>query len=116
MTDSLSQQNCVDNYRTCWLDFSEPKNIAESQIRHRVATLCCDLASDPFVAAKIAVEGLANDLFTGAGRKLANTLPGRTATRNQYMQARSFVNGTNRAGHIADIAIGYENAIRGNCP
>jgi len=62
-----------------------------------------DDAMKPDVAARILVDGMSKGVFTG--KKLADYLPG------DYANARRIINGTDRAAHIANLAIGFEDAL-----
>jgi predicted chitinase len=62
-----------------------------------------DDAMKPDVAARILVDGMSKGVFTG--KKLADYLPG------DYANARRVINGTDRAAHIANLAIGFEAAL-----
>jgi putative chitinase len=62
-----------------------------------------DDAMKPDVAARILVDGMSKGVFTG--KKLADYLPG------DYANARRIINGTDRAAHIANLAIGFEGAL-----
>lgn len=73
-----------------------------------------DMATDPQTAAEIAVTGLRNDLFTGGGRRLDNVISN-NPTWQQYINARSFVNGHDAAAQIADRALAYFGVMKGNC-
>jgi len=74
-----------------------------------------EMAADPQTAAEIAVNGLRNDLFAGGGKRRLGNIIGNTPTRQQYIRARSFVNGSDDAGPIADRALAYWAAINSNC-
>lgn len=74
-----------------------------------------DMLADPQTAALVAAAGLENDVFVQGGRKLNKLLNSNNPTRQQLISARSFVNGTDRAGEIADKALGYLGAMRGIC-
>lgn len=65
-----------------------------------------DLALDPQVSADILVKGMAGGWFTG--RKLSDY---DRADGYDYYNARRIVNGVDRAQHIADLAIKFENGI-----
>lgn len=62
-----------------------------------------DDAMKPDVAARILVDGMSKGVFTG--KNLADYLPG------DYANARRIINGTDRAAHIANLAIGFETAL-----
>ena len=67
-----------------------------------------ELALRPDVAAHILFRGMIEGWFTG--RKLADYIrPGRPA---RYFRARRVVNGLDRAGRIARLAMTYERALR----
>ena len=68
-------------------------------------------ALNPTVAARVLVEGSKAGIFTG--KKLADYLDGSTP---DYVNARRIINGTDRAGQIADLAEGYEKALRAGAP
>lgn len=64
-------------------------------------------ALNPTVAARVLVEGSKAGIFTG--KRLADYLDGTTP---DYVNARRIINGIDRAGQIADLAEGYEKALR----
>jgi hypothetical protein len=68
-----------------------------------------ELAADPAIATKIAVEGMRDGTFTGVG------LP-RYVNENKtdYVNARRVINGTDAAEEIADRARTYENVLKGH--
>jgi putative chitinase len=61
-----------------------------------------DLATTPKIAAAIMVIGMTEGLFTG--KSLANY--------NNFKDMRRVVNGTDRAGEIANYAMAFEDALR----
>ena len=68
-----------------------------------------ELAADPAIATKIAVEGMRDGTFTGA------SLPHYVNdTKTDYYNARRVINGTDAAQEIADRALIYENVIKGH--
>ncbi|QHA85683.1 peptidoglycan-binding protein [Serratia rhizosphaerae] len=66
-----------------------------------------DLALTPWVAAQVAINGMANGWFTG--KKLADYL---TDTQTDYVNARHIINGTDKAQTIAAYAEEAEAALR----
>ena len=62
-----------------------------------------DLAMQPDIAAKIAVQGMSEGWFTG--KKFSDYLPG------QYGQARRIINGLDQAAKIANYAVQFETAL-----
>ncbi len=66
-----------------------------------------DLALAPWVAAQVAINGMANGWFTG--KKLADYL---TDTQTDYVNARRIINGTDKAQTIAAYAEDAEAALR----
>ena len=64
-------------------------------------------ALNPTVAARVLVEGSKAGIFTG--KRLSDYLDGTTP---DYVNARRIINGIDRAGQIADLAEGYEKALR----
>jgi peptidoglycan hydrolase-like protein with peptidoglycan-binding domain len=66
-----------------------------------------DLALTPWVAAQVAINGMANGWFTG--KKLADYL---TDTQTDYVNARRIINGTDKAQTIAAYAEEAEVALR----
>lgn len=67
-----------------------------------------DLALDPEIAAQVIVKGMYQGWFTGL--RLDDYL---TADETDYIGARAIVNGTDRAGEIAELAEDYEAALAG---
>lgn len=65
------------------------------------------LALDPAIAARVLVQGCENGIFTGVG--LSDYLDG---AKPDYVSARKVVNGTDKAQAIADLARGFEKALR----
>lgn len=69
-----------------------------------------DKAMEPIVAAGIMAWGMAEGWFTG--RKLRDYLPRRgAATLAQFTAARRIINGSDRAAHIADLAMDFQDAV-----
>jgi putative chitinase len=68
-----------------------------------------DDAMRPDVAAAIMVWGMREGWFTG---KRLNDYINNSPTRTQYVNARRIINGTDRAGDIADAAVVFERALR----
>lgn len=70
-----------------------------------------DQAMKPEHAAIIMLDGMKNGWFTG--KKLASYLPPHgVATKQQYIDARRIINGTDRADLIEDYAQAFERALR----
>lgn len=70
-----------------------------------------DKAMEPIVAAGIMAWGMKEGWFTG--RKLADYLPRRgLASLQQFISARRIINGTDRAAHIAELAMDFQDAVR----
>lgn len=70
-----------------------------------------DLAMRPDLAAFIMRRGMDEGWFTGV--KLSAVLPGKgVATRQQYMNARTIINGRDKADLIEDYAQIFERALR----
>jgi len=70
-----------------------------------------DLAMNAALAARIMREGMAGGWFSG--KRLSDYLPASgTATRQQYMDARRIINGTDRADLVEDYAQAFERALR----
>lgn len=70
-----------------------------------------DLAMKPSIAAAIMRRGMDEGWFTGV--KLSNVLPSAgVATRKQYMDARTIINGRDKADLIEDYAQWFERALR----
>lgn len=65
-----------------------------------------DVVMDPAMSAQILVIGMVEGLFTG--KKLADYI---TLQASNYRGARRIVNGTDKAGPIAEIAKEYEDAL-----
>ena len=61
-----------------------------------------DLAMEPAIAAFILVVGFRDGLFTG--KKISDYI---TRLRTDYVGARRCINGTDKAGHIADLVKHY---------
>lgn len=69
-----------------------------------------DMAMRPDVAAKILEAGMREGWFTG--RRLLSFLPpSGAATRPQFVDARAIINGNDRAGKIADVAMDFQEAL-----
>lgn len=66
-----------------------------------------DLAMEPWIAAQVAINGMAGGWFTG--KKLSDYL---TPTSTDYYNARRIINGTDKASTIAAYAEECEAAIR----
>jgi putative chitinase len=70
-----------------------------------------DRAMEPVIAARILRRGMVEGWFTGV--RLASVLPSRgVATREQYMDARTIINGHDKADLIEDHAQVFERALR----
>jgi putative chitinase len=63
-----------------------------------------DLAMDPTIAAKIAVEGMVEGWFV-PGQKLSKYI---TLQKSDYVGARRIINGTDKAKLIAGYAVQYD--------
>ena len=69
-----------------------------------------DLAMNASLAARIMREGMTGGWFSG--KRLSDYLPASgTATRQQYMDARRIINGTDRADLVEDYAQVFEKAL-----
>jgi putative chitinase len=69
-----------------------------------------DLAMNAPLAARIMREGMTDGWFSG--KRLSDYLPASgTATRQQYMDARRIINGTDRADLVEDYAQAFERAL-----
>jgi putative chitinase len=69
-----------------------------------------DLAMNASLAARIMREGMTGGWFSG--KRLSDYLPASgTATRQQYMDARRIINGTDRADLVEDYAQVFERAL-----
>lgn len=68
-----------------------------------------DLALTPSIAAQIMRRGMEEGWFTG--RRLAQMLPDSPSMRAAFMEARSIINGEDRAGLIADYALNFQAAL-----
>jgi hypothetical protein len=66
-----------------------------------------DLATEPEMSAQIIWEGMIRGMFTG--KNLADYI---TPEKVDYVEARRIVNGTDRAGEIAEIARRFESGLR----
>ena len=66
-----------------------------------------DLALDPEIAAKIAIQGMINGWFTG--KKLSDYI---TLSKSDFLNARRIINGTDKAKEIAAIAVKYDNELK----
>lgn len=70
-----------------------------------------DRAMELWIAAAVMRRGMDGGWFTG--KKLTSYLPSAgTATRQQYIDARRIINGTDRADLIEDYAQAFERALR----
>lgn len=73
-----------------------------------------EMAMQPDIAARILIEGMKLGTFTG--KDLDDYIDDLDETdeedRREYLAARRTVNGTDRAGEIADAAIKFEKALR----
>ena len=67
-----------------------------------------DLALDPDLSVRILIKGMEDGAFTG--RSLSRYVSD-TGTREQFVQARRIINGTDRADDIADIAVNIQAAL-----
>lgn len=70
-----------------------------------------DLAMQPDIAAKIMRKGMDEGWFTGVSMRAVLPIAG-VATRQQYMNARTIINGRDKADLIEDYAQAYERALR----
>lgn len=70
-----------------------------------------DLAMDLNIAAKIMRRGMDEGWFTGVSLKKVLPIVG-VATRIQYMDARTIINGHDKADLIEDYAQAFESALR----
>lgn len=69
-----------------------------------------DRAMEPAIAAKIMRRGMDEGWFTGV--KLSAVLPLKgVATRDQYMNARTIINGRDKADLVEDYAQAFERAL-----
>lgn len=66
-----------------------------------------DKALDPDIAAKVLVIGSRDGWFTG--RKLSDYI---TLRKSDFAGARRIINGTDKAGTIAGIAVDYDKALK----
>lgn len=66
-----------------------------------------DLACQPDVAGRVMFLGMDHGLFTG--KKLSHYI---NDDGTDYINARRIINGTDKAGPIAQYAIGFERALR----
>lgn len=66
-----------------------------------------DLAMDPVIAAKIAIQGMIEGWFTG--KKLSDYI---TLQKSDFIGARKIINGTDKDNEIADIAWKYNAALK----
>lgn len=64
----------------------------------------------PQVAIVIALKGMLNGWFTGVGFRRKR--PVNKYDRASYVRARAIINGTDKAGQIADYAMIFEKALR----
>lgn len=70
-----------------------------------------DLAMRPDIAALVLRKGMDEGWFTGV--KLSTVLPSHgTATRKQYMDARTIINGKDKSDEIEDFAQIFERSLR----
>lgn len=67
-------------------------------------------ALEPAIAAKIMCQGMLNGWFTGVGFRRKR--PVGRYDRKAYVRARAIINGTDKAGLIADYAMVFEKALR----
>lgn len=67
-------------------------------------------ALEPEVAAKIMTGGMLNGWFSGVGFRKGR--PVARYDRPKYIRARKIINGSDRAGEIADLAMMFEKALR----
>ncbi len=70
-----------------------------------------DKAMDPLIAARILHTGMNEGWFTGVSLKKVLPSSG-IATREQYMNARTIINGRDRADLVEDYAQAFERALR----
>lgn len=66
-----------------------------------------DLAMDPVIAAKIAIQGMIEGWFTG--KKLSDYI---TLHKSDFIGARKIINGTDKDKEIAKIAQDYDVALK----
>lgn len=71
-----------------------------------------DLALDPDISARIMVRGMAEGWFS-KGHSLPVHLPDVVGTKAQFKQARRIINIMDKAALIADIAIKFQDALKG---
>lgn len=69
-----------------------------------------DLALDPDISAKIMVLGMKEGWFTK--KTLQDYLPATWGTKEQFVQARRIINGTDRANDIAGYAVQFQQALK----
>ena len=70
-----------------------------------------DLAMRPDIAARILRGGMSAGWFTG--RRLAQCLPpNRSASREEFREARAIINGSDRADLIAGYAMEFQAALK----
>lgn len=69
-----------------------------------------DLALDPAIAIQIMTIGMLNGSFTGLGFRRKR--PVGRYDRAAYVRARGIINGTDKAGIIANYALVFEKALR----
>ena len=70
-----------------------------------------DLAMRPDIAALIMRKGMEQGWFTG--KAFDHFLPVEESTREQFINARRIINGSDKAALIADYAVKFQNALRG---
>lgn len=70
-----------------------------------------DKAMEPAIAARILRLGMDEGWFTGVSNKKVLPSTG-TATREQYMNARTIINGRDKADLVEDYAQAFERALR----
>lgn len=70
-----------------------------------------DLALDPAIAARILRMGMDEGWFTGVKNSSVLPMAG-VATRKQYMDARTIINGRDKSDLIEDYAQVFERALR----
>lgn len=69
-----------------------------------------DKALEPDIAARILVKGMEEGAFC-PDHTLAKHLPDRLGTAPQFTGARRIINGTDKAAHIAGLALTFQDAV-----
>lgn len=69
-----------------------------------------EIAMRPDVAAAIMISGMGEGWFTG--KKMSTYLPAQgKAAKKAFMDSRRIINGQDRAGDVADYALGFQEAL-----